>query len=180
MQGLRSFSQLLRKACQNRLLTSQLRQMRTKPSEAEKSVGNLKSCPILVQQTQLDKITVFPNLAEKTAKSDTTRAKTDFSFWKSKVAPRIHSDGTKTPLLYFRLTHGGRTQWVNLNTANQGEAARRARNLWVACQSKGLTAALADFAPKDAPRAPAVVTLADYLAAARPIARPNAAKSHQC
>lgn len=126
--------------------------MRTKPCEAEKGVVSLKSCPILVQQTQLDKITVFPNLAEKTAKSDTTRAKTDFSFWKSKVAPRIHSDGTKTPLLYFRLTHGGRTQWVNLNTANQGEAARRARNLWVVCQSKGLTAALADFAPKDSAR----------------------------
>ena len=144
--------------------------MRTKPSEAKKRVVSLESCPNLVQQTQLDKITAFPNLAEKTAKSDTTRAKTDFSFWKSKVAPRIHGNGTKTLLLYFRLTHGGRTQWVNLNTANQGEAARRARNLWVACQSKGLTAALADFAPKDAPRAPAVVTLADYLAAARPIA----------
>jgi integrase len=144
--------------------------MRTKSNEAKKSVVNLKSCPLLVHQTPVDKITVFPNLLETNAESDAVHAKTEIAFWKNRVAPRILKGGTKTSLLYFRLTHGGRTQWVNLNTANQGEAARRARNLWVACQSKGLTAALADFAPKDAPRALAVVTLADYLAAARPIA----------
>ena len=102
--------------------------MRTKSSEAKKSVVNLKSCPLLVHQTPADKITVFPNLLETNAESDAVRAKTEIAFWKNKVAPRILKGGTKTSLLYFRLTHSGRTQWVNLNTANQGEAARRARN----------------------------------------------------
>jgi len=137
--------------------------------KANLSVGEMKreklnSCPNLVQKASLDKAVVpFPKTAERPDKPAKNLPKTSADFWRDKVAPRA---GAKNQLLQFRLTHAGRTAWVNLRTSNRTEAARLARDLWVSCQAKGLSAALAEFAPKDAAKAPAVATVGEYAAAA--------------
>lgn len=146
--------------------------MKTNTSEAQKSLENKK------RGTKGGRFSAppIPFPAPAGRPIETARlAKSSVEYWKERVRQRTWKDGTKTPELYLRLKEGssakaGRDAWVCLNTANRATAATKARDLWLIVQSKGLDAALAEFRPKAAPRPARVCTVAEYLAAAKPLA----------
>jgi integrase len=63
------------------------------------------------------------------------------------------------------LKEDGRDCWLNLDTANKAEAARKARDLWVKVRANGLDAVLADLRPDVRPER--VCSVAEYVAAAK-------------
>jgi len=142
--------------------------MKANLSEAKKRDEKQVYCPNLDQnEPSVRAVVPFPESTEQQERGPKTHPKTSADYWRDKVAPR---PGAKNGLLQFRLTHAGRTAWVNLKTSNKAEAARTARDLWVTCQSKGLTATLAAFSPKDPAKAPEIATVGEYIEAAAKLA----------
>lgn len=147
--------------------------MKTKTSEAKKSVENEKRGTKRVHQTPGGTETIpfptpdtRPDEADKPARA----GKSSVDYWKDRVRPRPLKDGTPTPEFYLRLKESGRTTWTNLATANRAEAARKARDIWVNAQAKGLDAARAEFRPKSAPRPARSATVGELLTVAKALA----------
>ncbi len=121
--------------------------------EAENSVENEKKGTPRGHQAEVSPFPVSPQEPRKVARL----AKTAVDYWKPRVRPRVLKDGTETPELYVRLKRGGREAWFNLATANRLEAARKARDLWVQVQAKGLVAVQVAMRPDPRPERPATV-----------------------
>jgi integrase len=100
-------------------------------------------------------------------KAPVREAKSSVDYWKERVRPRTLKDGTVTPEFYLRIKKGGRDTWTNLDTSNRAEAARKARDIWLNVQVKGLDAARAEFHPQAAPRAARSATVGELLTAAK-------------
>jgi integrase len=140
--------------------------MKTKTSEAKKSVENEKIRTLSGHQAE---VSLFP--ASQSDAPETTRAaKSAVDYWKDRVRPRTLKDGTITSEYYVRFQISGRDEWVNLDTANKVTAATKARDLWLNVRTKGLDLAVAEFHPEATPRAVRPATVGELLTEAKAIA----------
>lgn len=75
-------------------------------------------------------------------------AKTHEDYWKSRVRRRAYRDGDgvlhEVATWQVSLGHAGQHRWINLDTANKDEAARKARDLWLKLKTQGWDAVKPD------------------------------------
>ncbi len=98
--------------------------------------------------------------------------KTHQDYWYSRLRKRSYlaPDGKtqiKIPVWQVRLFHSNKEGWFNLHTANQGAAAKKARDIYVSLKANGWDATLAKYKPESdvAPRFD--LTVGEYLVAVK-------------
>lgn len=78
----------------------------------------------------------------------TRLAKTHEDYWKSRVRRRVYrgADGVlrEVPTWQVSLGHAGQHRWINLDTANKDDAAKKARALWLKLKTQGWDAVKPD------------------------------------
>jgi integrase len=92
--------------------------------------------------------------------------KGDIRYWQKRVR-KTDSRGTENAFYSVQLQHAGRRMELSLSTANQTQAAARAKDQYLFLVSNGWPAFLDKYRAKETPLAPATLTIGQYLDAVR-------------
>jgi integrase len=118
----------------------------------------------LVEDTQNRTATGQTNQTSKASRL----AKSHQDYWKTKLRRRSYLDRSGermvVPEWQVRMFHLGREAWFNLESANQAQAAIRARDIYLTLVAQGWDAALAKFKPGPQEKAD-ICTVGEFLVA---------------
>ncbi len=95
------------------------------------------------------------------------RSKDHQDYWKERLLRRSYRDrdgrSVEMPEWHVRISHGGRREWFNLDSANQAVAAIKARDIYRLLAANGWEATLAKYKPDPIVTAK-VCTVGEFLA----------------
>jgi hypothetical protein len=106
----------------------------------------------------------------KTRMQELTIGKSDIRYWQKRVRKTRSNRGervSENAFYLFELQYGGRRMGLSLGTANQMEAAARAKERYLFLIANGWEAFLARYRPKETLPSASTLTVGQYLDAVR-------------